>query len=105
VPIILLVEPLGAEGRGFESLRPDHLINHLARSRKLWKYAVLGGCCFRRFETHLIGSGGMPGSEEGSEKPLRSCRIESDVGLPDRTSAFPAERRLGRFQPNPAIRI
>jgi hypothetical protein len=24
---------LGAEGRGFESLRPDHQINHLARSR------------------------------------------------------------------------
>jgi hypothetical protein len=30
---------LGAEGRGFESLRPDHKINHLAHFAHLLKNA------------------------------------------------------------------
>ena len=44
---------LGAEGRGFESLRPDHRIKYLEQSTNHLKWTVAntvaGGCCYSSF--------------------------------------------------------
>ena len=50
---------LGAEGRGFESLRPDHQINHLARSAHPLEQStvannVAGGCRFASLPTGTL---------------------------------------------------